>query len=124
TFDPTTRRAFQTWMQQQGVALTGRGQDLNAAFAQLYPFATNVDSVLVVLNRDSAATSTLLRDGGRVFSAISRSPTALQQLVENSDRAFSATNAQSAALAQTFRAFPAFLVASRLTVNRVTRFAR
>ena len=40
------------------------------AFAELYPFATNVDSVLAVLNRDSAATSTLLRDGGQVFSAL------------------------------------------------------
>ena len=38
---------------------------------ELYPFATNVDSVLAVLRRDSAATSTLLRDGGQVFSAIS-----------------------------------------------------
>ena len=74
TFDPATRQAFQTWMQQQGTALTGRGQDLNAALAELYPFATNVDSVLAVLNRDSAATSTLLRDGGQVFSSIARSP--------------------------------------------------
>ena len=71
TFDPATRRAFETWMQQDGIALTNRGQEFNAALAELYPFATNVDSVLAVLNRDSAATSTLLHDGGQVFSAIS-----------------------------------------------------
>ena len=90
TFDPTTRSAFQTWMQQQGVALTGRGQDLNAALAQLYPFATNVDSVLAVLNRDSAATRTLLSDGGQVLAAVTRSPAALQQLIDNANAAFSA----------------------------------
>ena len=123
TFDPATRRAFQIWMQQQGIALTDRGQDLNAALAQLYPFATNVDSVLAVLNRDSAATSTLLREGGQVFSAIARSPTALQALIDNSNAAFSATAAQSAALAQTIKAFPAFLVAQRTTIDRVRRFA-
>jgi phospholipid/cholesterol/gamma-HCH transport system substrate-binding protein len=123
TFDPTTRRAFQTWMQQQGIALTGRGQDLNAALAELYPFATNVDSVLAVLNRDSAATSTLLRDGGQVFSSIARSPAALRRLVDNANSAFSATAAQANSLAATIRAFPGFLVAQRLTVDRVKRFA-
>ena len=68
-FDPATRRAFEIWQQQDGVALTNRGEDFNAAIAELYPFATNVDSVLSVLRRDSAATSTLLGDGGQVFSA-------------------------------------------------------
>jgi virulence factor Mce-like protein len=123
TFDPATRQAFMTWMQQQGTALTGRGQDLNAALAELAPFATNVDRVLAVLNRDSAATSTLLRDGGQVFSAIARSPAALQQLVNNSNSAFSATAAQAGALAATIRAVPAFLNAQRLTIDRVKRFS-
>ena len=123
TFDPTTRQAFQTWMQQQGIALTGRGQNLNAALAELYPFATNVDSVLAVLNRDSAATSTLLRDGGQVFASIARSPAALRQLVDNSNTAFSATAAQANALAATIRAFPGFLVAQRQTIDRVRRFS-
>jgi phospholipid/cholesterol/gamma-HCH transport system substrate-binding protein len=123
TFDPKTRAAFQTWMQQQGVALTGRGQNLNAALGELYPFATNVDSVLAVLNRDSAATSTLLREGGQVFHAIAHSPAALQQLVNNSNAAFSATAAQASALARTIRAFPSFLTANRTTIDRVKRFA-
>jgi phospholipid/cholesterol/gamma-HCH transport system substrate-binding protein len=123
TFDPATRQAFMTWMQEQGTALTGRGQDLNAALAELAPFATNVDRVLAVLRRDSAATSTLLRDGGQVFSSIARSPAALQQLVNNGNAAFSATAAQADALAATIRALPAFLVAQKLTIDRVKRFA-
>jgi phospholipid/cholesterol/gamma-HCH transport system substrate-binding protein len=122
TFDPATRRAFQTWMQQQGVALTGRGQSLNAALGELYPFATNVDSVLAVLNRDGAATSTLLRQGGQVFGAIARSPATLRQLIVNSNAAFSATAAQAGALGATLRAFPPFLVANRITIDRVKRF--
>jgi phospholipid/cholesterol/gamma-HCH transport system substrate-binding protein len=124
TFDAKTRQAFETWMQQQGIALTGRGEDLNAALGELYPFATNVDSVLAVLNRDSAATSTLLNDGGQVFSSIAQSPAALQQLIVNADAAFSATSAQSTALAQTIKAFPPFLLATKATVDRVARFAR
>jgi phospholipid/cholesterol/gamma-HCH transport system substrate-binding protein len=34
-FDPKTRQAFETWMQQGGIALTNRGEDFNQAFAQL-----------------------------------------------------------------------------------------
>ena len=113
TFDPATRQAFETWMQQEGIALTNRGQDFNAALAELYPFATNVDSVLAVLHRDSAATSTLLNDGGQVLSAVTRSPSALQRLVNNANTTFSATAAQAAALAATIKAFPPFLTASR-----------
>jgi phospholipid/cholesterol/gamma-HCH transport system substrate-binding protein len=124
TFDPATRKAFQVWQQQYGVALTNRGQDFNQAIAELYPFATNVDSVLAVLNRDSAATSTLLRNGGQVFSALSRSPAQLQGFIKNSNAVFAATAAQDRALADTVRAFPAFNVATKQTIERVDRFAQ
>ena len=103
TFDPVTRRAFQVWMQQQGIALTNRGQQLNAAIAQLFPFATNVDRVLAVLHRQGAATSTFLRDTGQVFSALSASPSQLQAFVRNANATFAATAAQSQSLAATIR---------------------
>jgi phospholipid/cholesterol/gamma-HCH transport system substrate-binding protein len=124
TFDPATRHAFEVWQQQEGIALTGRGEDLNAALGELYPFATNVQSVLAVLNRDSAATSTLLHDTGVVFSALSQSPAQLQGFITNSNATFAATAAEDVALANTVRAFPAFLVQTRITINRVAQFAR
>jgi phospholipid/cholesterol/gamma-HCH transport system substrate-binding protein len=123
TFDPATRRAFSTWMVDDGIALTNRGESFNAALAELYPFATNVDSVLTVLQRQSAATTTLLRDGGAVFSALASSPTQLQGFVRNSNGVFAATAAQDTALADTVKAFPGFLVATRVSVNRLTKFA-
>jgi phospholipid/cholesterol/gamma-HCH transport system substrate-binding protein len=123
TFDPATRRAFSVWQQQDGMALTDRGQDFNRAFAELYPFATNVDSVLAVLHRDSAATTALLHDGGQVFSALSRSPAQLQGFIRNSNAVFAATAARDTALADTIRAFPAFTIATRQAIERVNRFA-
>ena len=123
TFDPVTRQAFSTWMQQGGMALTNRGQDFNAAIAAFYPFATNVDSVLSVLNRDAGATSTLLRDTGPVFGALARSPAQLQGLIRNSNTVFASTAARDTALAAAIRALPGFTVATRLTVDRVRRFA-
>jgi phospholipid/cholesterol/gamma-HCH transport system substrate-binding protein len=123
-FDPKTRQAFETWMQQGGIALTNRGEQFNQAFAQLYPFATNVDSVLAVLNRQSAATTTLLRDGAQVFAALSKSPAALQAFVRNSNGVFAATAARDQDLAATIRAFPAFLTETRSTINRLGRFSQ
>lgn len=123
-FDPVTRRAFETWMQQAGIALTNRGEQFNAAFANLYPFATNVQSVLAVLNRQSAATTTLLHDGGQVFSALSSSPSVLQSFVRNSNALFATTAARDQDLANTIKAFPAFLAETRTTLNRLTTFAQ
>jgi phospholipid/cholesterol/gamma-HCH transport system substrate-binding protein len=123
TFDPTTRRAFETWMQQGGVALTNRGQEFNTALADLDPFATNVDRVLAVLHRQGQATTTLLHDGGLVFSALSRSPTALQGFVRNSNALFAATASRDTALADTIRAFPAFLAQTRSTIDRLGVFS-
>ncbi len=124
TFDPTTRKAFQTWMQQGGIALTNRGEQFNAALASLYPFATNVESVLTVLHRQGAATTTLLHDGGQVFSALSRSPTELQSFVRNNNALFAATTARDVALADTIKAFPAFLSESTATIKQLTRFSQ
>jgi phospholipid/cholesterol/gamma-HCH transport system substrate-binding protein len=123
TFDATTRKAFETWMQQDAIALTNRGEDFNEAIAELYPFATNVDSVLAVLRRDNAATSTLLHDGGQVFSAISASPSELQSFIRNSNAVFAATAAQDTSLANTIKAFPPFLIATRETIARLQQFA-
>ena len=123
TFDPATRRAFSIWLQQGGQALTDRGQQFNAAIGQLYPFATNVEAVLNVLNRDDAATSALLRDGGKVFGALAQSPSQLQGLIRNSNAVFASTAARNQELAAAIKAFPAFTVATRQTVDRVHEFA-
>ena len=124
SLNPQTRQAFETWMQQGGIALTARGQQFNAAFADLYPFATNVDRVLSVLRRESAATSALLHYGGQVFSALGQSPAALQGFVTNSERTFAATAARDSELAAAIRAFPAFLDQTRLTLDSLAQFSR
>jgi phospholipid/cholesterol/gamma-HCH transport system substrate-binding protein len=124
SFNPKTRRAFETWMQQGGVALTNRGEQFNAALAQLYPFATNVDTVLAVLRRQGVATRTLLGDGGQVFSALSQSPAQLQSFVRNTDATFAATAARDQDLAATIQNFPALLRQARVTLDRVGSFAR
>jgi phospholipid/cholesterol/gamma-HCH transport system substrate-binding protein len=79
--------------------------------------------VLAVLNRDSANTSTLLRDTGVVFSSLSRSPSELQGFIRNSNATFAATAARDTALADTVKAFPPFLAQTRTTINQLGSFA-
>ena len=123
SFDPKTRAAFETWMQDDGIAFTNRGQAFNDALAELYPFAGNVSSVLAVLQRDGSATSTLLHDGGQVLAAISRNPAQLQGLIRNADTVFATTAGRNRDLAAAVRAFPAFLQSTRETVQTVRSFA-
>ena len=49
-FDPKTRAAFQTWMQQLALASLGRGRDISDALGNLAPFAEDTTTLLKVLN--------------------------------------------------------------------------
>jgi len=123
TFDPKTRAAFGTWMDQQGRAVGEGGQALNDALATLTPFAQDVDAVLRILDRQEEATRGLVRDTGVVFGALTERRGQLRQLIENSNRVFETTARRDSELADTFVAFPTFLRETRATTRRLTQFA-
>jgi phospholipid/cholesterol/gamma-HCH transport system substrate-binding protein len=122
-FDPKTREAFRVWLDQQGRALQGRGEDINDALGNLAPFAEDTSDVLEILDRHERATQQLVRDTGEVFAALTERQGQLQQLIVNSNRVFDATAARDEELADTFRVFPTFLEEARVTTDRLTRFA-
>jgi phospholipid/cholesterol/gamma-HCH transport system substrate-binding protein len=123
TFDPKTRLAFQTWMQQQGIAFNGRGQALNDALGNLTPFAENVDKVLAVLRSQQGATSRLVRNTAVVFNALTERDGQLADLISNSNRVFKTTASRDQQLRQAFIAFPTFEDQSRTISVRLTKFA-
>ena len=122
-FNPKTRLAFQTWMQQQGIAFTARGQDLNDALGNLTPFAENIDKVLAVLRSQQQATSALVRNTGVVFDALTERDGQLADLISNSNRVFKTTADRDQQLAAAFVAFPTFEAQSRAISVRLTKFA-
>jgi phospholipid/cholesterol/gamma-HCH transport system substrate-binding protein len=123
-FDPRTRRAFETWLQQQGTALDGRGQDLNDALGNLTPFAESLDKVLAVLRSQKQATSQLVRNTATVFDALSERDGQLTQLISNSNRVFQTTASRDQQLKEAFVAFPTFEDQSRAISVRLTKFAK
>ena len=119
-FDAKTREAFRVWLDQQGRAFEGRGEDINDALGNLAPFAEDTSDILEILDRHERATQQLVRDTGVVFSALTERQGQLQQLIVNSNRLFETTAARDEELAETFRIFPTFLDESRVTTDRLT----
>jgi len=122
-FDEQTRQAFQSWMQNAGIAVNGRGLDLNDAFGNLGPFASDASDVLGTLRQQEQSLRTLVRDTGDVFAALTAHDQALAGAVVGANRTFGALASQSRALSDTFKIFPTFEDETRLTLDRLKGFA-
>jgi phospholipid/cholesterol/gamma-HCH transport system substrate-binding protein len=129
-FDRPTRQAFRDWVGESAKAIKGTredpdatAKDLNDAFGNLGPFASDAADVLGVLDRQQADFGRLIRNTGEVFGAISERDHALQHLITNSDQVFTATNSRDAALREIFRIFPTFLDESKATLARLQTFS-
>jgi len=122
-FDKPTREAFQSWMQNSALAVNGRGLDLNDAFGNLGPFASDASDVLGTLRSQEQSLRTLVHDTGDVFAALTAHDQALAGAVVGANRTFGALASQSRALSDTFKIFPTFENEGRLTLNRLKTFA-
>jgi phospholipid/cholesterol/gamma-HCH transport system substrate-binding protein len=122
-FDDETRQAFQSWMRNAGIAINGRGLDLNDAFGNIGAFATDASDVLGTLRQQEQALRTLVRSTGDVFAALTEHDQALAGAIVGSNRTFGALASESDALAETFKIFPTFETESRLTFERLRAFA-
>jgi phospholipid/cholesterol/gamma-HCH transport system substrate-binding protein len=122
-FDRPTREAFQSWMQNSALAVNGRGLDLNDAFGNLGPFASDASDVLGTLRSQQQSLRTLVHDTGDVFGALTAHDQALAGAIVGANRTFGALASQSRALSDTFKIFPTFENESRLTLDRLRGFA-
>ena len=123
TFNPQQRRDFQIWMQQLALASKDRGRDISEAIGNLAPFVEETRDLAKILNAQAPALQSAVRDTGEVFEALSEREGQLRGLVESSDRVFAATGRRSQELREAFIALPTFERESRVTVQRLTRFA-
>lgn len=124
TFNPRTRAAFQTWMQQAALALNGRGADLSAAIGNLEPFAEDANRLVRVLDTDEQAVSQFINNTGVVFDALSERQGQLQGLIANSGTVFATTAQRDQDLREAFIALPTFLDESKATLTRLQEFSQ
>ena len=124
SFDPKTRRDFQSWMQNLALSTKGRGRDLSDTLGTLSPFAEDTNELLKILNAQKGSVQALSANTGEVFEALSENRGQLAGLITNANRVFSVTARRNEELQETFVALPAFEKEATATVNRLTAFAR
>ena len=123
TFDPETRKAFQTWMQESAAAISGQGQNLSYGFAQLEPTLESLDRVFRILDTQRVAVGQLFRNGATSLEALRGREGELQNLIRSSNAVFETTARRNRDIEATFRAFPTFQDESQLTLARLKSFA-
>jgi phospholipid/cholesterol/gamma-HCH transport system substrate-binding protein len=123
TFDPETRAAFQSWMQEAAVAINGQGQSLSYALGEFEPTFTDLDKLFRVLDTQRVAVGQLFRNGATTFESLRGREGELASLIQSSNAVFQTTAARDRDIEALFRAFPTFQDESRLTLNRLKAFA-
>ncbi|HET6998155.1 MAG TPA: MlaD family protein [Solirubrobacterales bacterium] len=123
TFDPKTRAAFQTWMQESAVAISGQGQALSYAIGEFEPTFSEFDKLFRVLDTQRVAVGQLFRNGATTFRALRGREGEVAKLIESSNAVFQTTAQRDRDIEAIFRAFPTFQDESRLTLNRLKAFA-
>lgn len=123
TFDPETRTAFQSWMQEAAIAINGQGQGFSYALGQLEPTFTEFDQLLRNLDSQRLAVRQLFRNGATTFRALRGREGELASLIDSSNAVFQTAARRDRDIEALFRAFPTFLDESRTTVARLKTFA-
>ena len=123
TLDPKTRRAFEIWQQSVAEGINGRGENINADFAELEPFAEHANQLLGILASQEGATRAVVHNTGVIFDALAGRDHELEGLIVNSERTFHVAAANSQAFAQAFRTLPAFERNGRTALKELDNFA-
>ncbi|HMD58109.1 MAG TPA: MlaD family protein [Solirubrobacteraceae bacterium] len=122
-FDPKTRKDFQIWQQSVAVGINGRGEQINAGFAELEPFVANGNQLLAILESQDGALHALVKNTGVVFNALASRDHQLEGLIVNGERTFHAAAEGSQAFAEAFRALPAFEHNSSVALREIDKFS-
>src|SRR4029453_18110336 len=123
SFDPETRKAFQSWQQQVAVGIAERGGAFSDALGQLEPFAVDTNRVLETLNSQSRAVKQLVRGPGAFFEALTESDGQLASLITNSNTVFATTAQRDREIRETFIALPTFIDESNKTLRALQAYA-
>jgi phospholipid/cholesterol/gamma-HCH transport system substrate-binding protein len=123
TFNAETRAAFQEWLQEAGVAITGQGENLSYALGSLEPTFAEFDKLFRVLDSQRLAVGQMFSNGATTFQALRGREGELADLIESSNAVFQTTARRDRDIEALFRAFPTFEDESRLTLSRLKEFS-
>jgi phospholipid/cholesterol/gamma-HCH transport system substrate-binding protein len=121
--DPKTRNAFKVWQQSLAAATNGRGEQINADFAELEPFVEDANKLVQILASQEGAVRAVVRNTGVLFDALTERDDQFRGFIVNGERTFHALAASSAQWADAFRELPAFERGATATLREFDRLA-
>jgi phospholipid/cholesterol/gamma-HCH transport system substrate-binding protein len=122
-FDAKTRADFQIWQKDVAEGINGRGEAINASFAQLEPFVEHANRLVTLLDAQEGAVKALVHNTGVVFDALASRDHQLEGSIANGERTFHAAAEASQAFAEAFRALPTFEHNSTVALKETDKFA-
>jgi phospholipid/cholesterol/gamma-HCH transport system substrate-binding protein len=117
SFDPSTQRALQQFLNGTFTALSGRGQDLNNTVGNLDPAVSQLTAVVGVLNQQQGNLQRLINNLGVVLTTLGNRSADVQSLVTAGNQVFSSTAARDAQLEATVNGLPPFMAQLRTTLG-------
>lgn len=103
------RERFRIIMNELGITLTGRGQDLQDIIKRFDPTFKEIDDVLKILARQNRNLVRLAEDGDAVLREYAANKEHITGFMREADKTSRAVNAKRAELAETLARLPAFL---------------
>jgi ABC-type transporter Mla subunit MlaD len=117
------RERFRVIINELGVTLTGRGQDLQDILNRFDPTFLNVNKILKILARENKNLVKLAEDGDESLQQLADSRDHIVGLFKHADEASRATNAKQKELAETLQLLPGFLDELEQTAPVLENFA-
>lgn len=118
------RERFRILISELGVALAGRGDDLNAALRRSSPALKQFNAVIKILNRQNVDLRRLVSDGDRVVASFARERKHIVGTFENTDKLQRAMLERRAEFEATLKRAPAFFDELEPTMRELGRFAK
>lgn len=113
TLDMPTRDALQVFLNEQGAALVGRGQDLRTLLAVMGPSLQSTGDLLDQLSRDNRALGRLIEESDRIVASVARERPELGRLIDEAGAALDTLASRRRELGETVRRAPATLASAR-----------
>jgi virulence factor Mce-like protein len=123
TLDTKTRASFQAWMQSLAEGLGGRGEQINAGFAEIQPFIEDANKLTAIAASQEGALRASIHNTGVVFDALTEREGQFRGLITNGERTFHAAAEASQEFAQAWRELPAFQRNSQTALRSIDSLA-
>ncbi len=123
-FDAKTRKDFGVWMQSVAEGITGRGEQINADFAELQPFSEHANQLVGILASQEGAVTALIKNTGEVFDALAGRDRQFEGLIVNGQRTFHAAAEESQAFADAFKVLPEFERKGTVALQEFDKFSK